>query len=115
MDIHAFIDKGYAQGKEFSEKFLSSKEFILPTLQLIASGTSHLKKQILAEYIADVLDKNRITPEQVLLEYVKQPRMWLSLKLGLCANLPVLNPSASLLTVWYRRLVWTYSGTKSTQ
>lgn len=97
MSINAFVDNGYAPGKEFCEKFLSSNEFTVQTLQLISSGSSRLKKNEVALHIADALEKGKITPEEVLLGYVKQPRMWLSLKLGSCATFPNLNSSASLL------------------
>ncbi|MFN6572569.1 hypothetical protein [Dendronalium sp. ChiSLP03b] len=97
MSIKAFVDHGFPPGSEFCEKFLSSNEFTLETLQLISSGTGSLKKAELAVDIANALEKGKLTSDEILLAYVKQPRIWLSLKLGTCARTPNLNSSASLL------------------
>jgi hypothetical protein len=97
MSINAFIDDGYTPGKEFCEKFLSSNEFTLTTLQLILSGTSQLKKPDAVRRISDGLESLRLTPEDVLLAYVKQQRTWLSLKLGKYDITPNTRASASLL------------------
>lgn len=94
---NAFVDHGFSSGKEFCEKFLSSPEFTLETLQLILSGTSRLKKDELAVHIANALETGQITSDEILLAYVKQSRTWLSFKLGMCACTPNLNSSASLL------------------
>ncbi|AFZ58730.1 hypothetical protein H6G54_20680 [Anabaena cylindrica FACHB-243] len=98
MSINAFVDNGYTPGKDFCEKFLSSTEFTVETLRLILSGTSNLKKDNVAIHIADALEKGKLTPEQILLPYVKQSRTWLSLKSGSCTITPNLNSAKSLLT-----------------
>jgi hypothetical protein len=97
MSINAFVDNGYAPGREFCEKFLSSSEFTVETLRLILSGSGRLKKAELAVDIANALEKGKLTSDEILLAYVKQPKTWLSLKLGTCALTPNLNSSASLL------------------
>ncbi|WP_414530563.1 hypothetical protein [Nodularia chucula] len=97
MSINAFVDHGYNPGREFCEKFLSSNEFTVETLQLISSQKHGLKKADLAVDIANALEKGKLTPEEILLAYVKQSRTWLSLKLGTCARTPNLNSSAPLL------------------
>ncbi|WP_339379136.1 hypothetical protein [aff. Roholtiella sp. LEGE 12411] len=78
-------------------QFLSSNEFTLETLRLISSGTGRFKKAELAVHIANALEKGKLTSDEILLAYVKQPRTWLSLKLGTCACTSNLNYSASLL------------------
>ncbi|MBW4511388.1 MAG: hypothetical protein KME64_33485 [Scytonematopsis contorta HA4267-MV1] len=99
MDISAFVDNGFSPGKEFRVKFLSSNEFTVDTLRkIISSGTSHLRKDEIATCLGNALEKGDITSEEVLLTYVKQPRKWLSIKLGKCDCTPNLNSSATLLT-----------------
>ncbi|TBR60722.1 hypothetical protein B4U84_07670 [Westiellopsis prolifica IICB1] len=97
MSINAFVDHGFPPGEEFCVKFLSSNEFTRETLQLISSGTSRVKKDELAIYIVNAFEKGQLTSDDILLAYVKQPRTWLSLKLGKCARTPNLNSAASLL------------------
>jgi hypothetical protein len=97
MSINAFVDNGYAPGREFCEKFLSSSEFTVETLRLILSGSGRVKKAELAIHIADTLEKGKLTSDEILIPYVKQPRTWLSLQLGTYARTPKLNSSASLL------------------
>ena len=98
MSINAFVDNGYTPGEEFCEKFLSSSEFTVETLRFISSGTSRLKKNEVAVYIANDLVKGKLTPEEILLPYVQQSRTWLSLKLGSSRINPNLNSAKSLLT-----------------
>ncbi|MDZ8083326.1 MAG: hypothetical protein RMX35_30210, partial [Nostoc sp. DcaGUA01] len=106
MSINAFVDRGFRPGNEFCVKFLSSPEFTVETLGIISSQTSRLKKAELAVDIANALEKGELTSDEILLAYVKQPRTWLSLKLGTSACTPNLNSSASLLQefgqdAWY--------------
>ncbi|MDM3848844.1 MAG: hypothetical protein PT119_02375 [Aphanizomenon gracile PMC627.10] len=61
------------------------------------SGSSRLKKAELAAEIANALDKGKVTPETILLEYVKQRKTWLSLKQGTHVLTPNLKPAAFLL------------------
>ncbi|MCM0592789.1 MAG: hypothetical protein HEQ35_28495 [Gloeotrichia echinulata IR180] len=97
MSINAFVDNGYDPGREFCEKFLSSSEFTVETLQLICSGSGRLKKAELVVDIVDEFEKGKLTSDEILLAYVKQSRTWLSLKLGKCVCTPNLKPAASLL------------------
>ncbi len=97
MTIDAFVDNGYAPGREFCEQFLLSPEFTLQSLQPILSGSSRLKKAELAAEIANALEQGKVTPETILLEYVKQRKTWLSLKLGTHVLTPNLKPAALFL------------------
>jgi hypothetical protein len=98
MSINAFVDNGFSPGREFCFKFLSSKEFNVATLRkLVSSGTSQNRKEEVAVRVANALEKGELTPDKVLLAYVKQPRTWLSIKLGQCTWTPNLNSSALLL------------------
>ncbi len=100
MSINAFVDNGYSPGKEFCHQLLSSKEFTVETLERILSGASGSKKEVLVLRITDALETGKLTPEQILLPYVKQSRTWLSLKClkpGSCTITPNLNSGAILL------------------
>ena len=99
MDINAFVDCGFPPGRDFCVKFLSSKEFTADILRgLISSGQRNLKKDVVASKVADALEKGNLTPDEVLLAYVKQPRTWLSIKTGLHFLTPTLNSPALLLS-----------------
>ncbi len=99
MSPNAFVDNGFPSGIEFCTQFLSSCEFNVPTLRNLVppSTPSKEKKQDLALRIAHALEKGQLTPNQVLLEYVKQPRAWLSLKQGQCETTPNLKSPNLLL------------------
>ncbi|MBD2356652.1 hypothetical protein H6G41_18810 [Tolypothrix sp. FACHB-123] len=106
MSINAFVDNGYAPGREFCEKFLSSSEFTVETLRLISSGSGRVQKAELALHITDNFEKGKLTSDEILIAYVKQPRTWLSLKLGTCTHTPKLYSSELLLKefgqdAWY--------------
>ncbi|MBF2066896.1 MAG: hypothetical protein IGS39_21135 [Calothrix sp. C42_A2020_038] len=99
MNINAFVDCGFPPGRDFSVKFLSSKEFTADILRgLISSGQRNLRKDEVASKVADALEKGKLTPNEVLLEYVKQPRTWLSIQIGLHKSTPTLNSPALLLS-----------------
>jgi hypothetical protein len=72
MSINAFVDNGFSPGREFCFKFLSSKEFNVATLRkLVSSGTSQNRKEEVAVRVANALEKGELTPDKVLLAYVK--------------------------------------------
>lgn len=97
MSPNAFVDNGFPSGIDFCIRFLSSPEFNVATLRKLApSATSKEKKQDLALRIAHALEQGQLTSNQVLLEYVKQSRMWLSLKQGQCERTPDLKSPALL-------------------
>ncbi|MBW4598538.1 MAG: hypothetical protein KME29_02735 [Calothrix sp. FI2-JRJ7] len=99
MDINAFVDCGFSPGRDFRVKFLESKEFTADILRgLISSGQRNLKKDEAASSLADALEKGNLTPDEVLLAYVKQPRTWLSIKTGSHSCTPTLNSPALLLS-----------------
>ncbi|MBD1933336.1 MULTISPECIES: hypothetical protein [Cyanophyceae] len=98
MSPNAFVDNGFPSGIDFCIQFLSSPEFNVVTLRKLApSASSKEKKQDLALRVAHALEQGQLTSNQVLLEYVKQPRMWLSLKQGQCEKTPNLKSPAQLL------------------
>ncbi len=81
MNINAFVDNGFPEGKEFCFQFLHSKEFTTDTLSNIKRSRSR-KKIDVASNISEALEKGTISPNRILLEYARQPRTWLSFKLG---------------------------------
>ena len=88
----AFVDNAFPSDVDFCIQFLSSSEFHVPTLRKLASSASREeKKQDLAIRIAHALKQDQLPLNQVLLEYVKQSRMWLSLKQGQCEKTPDLK------------------------
>ncbi|MBD2013515.1 hypothetical protein H6F96_05760 [Microcoleus sp. FACHB-53] len=98
MSPNAFVDNGFPSGIDFCVQFLSSPEFNDVTLRNLApSASSKEKKHDLALRVARALEQSQLTPNQVLLEYVKQPRRWLSLKQGQCEKTPHLKSPAQLL------------------
>jgi hypothetical protein len=112
MSIQAFVDNGYSQGSEYCRQFLSSPEFKQKTLLSILGYplTRSNKKIELSQKITESLEKKQISDNEVLLAYVKQPRMWLSLKTGEHSQIPRLMPPAQLLDQfgeegWYGPIV----------
>lgn len=97
MSINAFVDNNYPPGRQFCVKFLSSPEFKVETLRTLISSTKSQRKQEIAANIADALEKKLLSPQEVLLAFVKQPRTWLSIKIGLHLRTPTLNSPESLL------------------
>jgi hypothetical protein len=98
MSPNAFVDNNFPSGIDFCIQFLSSPEFNEVTLRKLApSASSKEKKHDLALRVAHALEQSQLTPNQVLLEYVTQPRRWLSLKQGLCEKTPNLKSPAQLL------------------
>lgn len=99
MSPNAFVDNGFPSGIEFCIQFLSSCEFNVAALRKLVppSTPSKEKKHELAWRVAHALEQGQLTWNQVLLEYVKQPRMWLSLKQGQCEKTPNLKSPAQLL------------------
>ena len=98
MSPNAFVDNNFPSGIDFCIQFLSSPEFNKLTLRKLApSASSKEKKHDLALRVAHALEQSQLTPNQVLLEYVTQPRRWLSLKQGQCEKTPNLQSPAQLL------------------
>lgn len=81
MNPKVFIDNDYPEGKQFCEKFLSSPDFTVQTLKTLTKTSSSDKKEDIARKIAEEVINENILSNQVLLAYVKQSRMWLSVKL----------------------------------
>ena len=98
MGSKAFISNDFSQGKEFLESFLNSPEFTLDTLrQIMPSGASKKKKFELSQDIAIAFEEGRLSPQQILLPYVKRSRQWLSFKLGQARIIPKKQEAESLL------------------
>ena len=80
MSIQAFVDNGYPEGSEFLTQFLSSPDFSNDTLQKLSLLSNRCNKRQKALEIIDLLDKGELSEEEIMLAYVKQTRVWLSLK-----------------------------------
>ena len=80
MSIKAFVDNGYPEGSEFLTQFLSSPDFSDNTLKKLSSLSNRFNKRQKALEIIDLLDKGELSKEEIMLAYVKQPKVWLSLK-----------------------------------
>ena len=100
----AFVDIGYPDGDLFCEKFLSSPEFTSDLLKEInkkfdvEKRSSKKDKEGYAHNLAQAIRFNELSANNLLLEYVKKPRIWLSFKLCSCLNCPALNNPQHLLT-----------------
>jgi hypothetical protein len=83
MSVDAFVDHGFPSGRDFFSHFLLSPDFNLVALRkLVPPASSNLKKEDIVRYITLAYERGKITDEEILLEYVKQPRKWLSFKQG---------------------------------
>ena len=96
--VEAFIDKGFPEGKIFCTQFLYSPEFNLNTLKSLVASKKNQQKYDAALTVAAALENQNIDPQKILLAFVKQPRKWLSLKLGGVKNHPPLKEASKLLT-----------------
>lgn len=108
----AFVDLRYQEGDFFCEKFLSSPEFTSELLKeinkkfTVEKRSSKKDKEGYAHNLAQALRFNELNASDLLLEYVKKTRTWLSFKIGSCLNYPTLNNPKNLLTqfggnAWY--------------
>jgi len=99
----AFLDLGYPDGDFFCEKFLSSPEFTSELLKQINKKFNIEKrspkkdKEGYAHNLTQAIRFNELNTNDLLLEYVKKPRTWLSFKLGSCLNYPELKQPKNLL------------------
>lgn len=88
MGTDAFIDTGFAAGKDFCDKFLLSNEFRADQLKDICpeskSNSKGKSSAALAELIANGNRDDIAT--LVMTSFVTQPRPWLSLRFGEKAN-----------------------------
>lgn len=101
MAITAFIDHNYPTGASFCQQFLASPEFRLECLKSIDPSltSSDLKtKSNVAARLATMLEREQVLAENILIAYVKQPKMWFSFKLGNHKELPELKQAKILLT-----------------
>lgn len=94
---NVFVDSGFQNGN-FRQQFIS-QEFTIQSLRELApvSGRKTTKEE-LAAIVCRNLGTGQLTQDDVLLSYVKRPRMWLSFKLGQYKKLPKnLNPASQLI------------------
>jgi hypothetical protein len=83
MSADAFVDHGFPSGRDFFSHFLLSPDFNLLALRkLVPLASSNLKKEDIVRHIILAYEQGKITDEQILIEYVKQPRKWLSFQQG---------------------------------
>lgn len=85
----------------FLDSFLD-QELTSPTLvKLISNAGSTVKgspkKEKLIERTIKLVNLGKIEPEDILIEYIKSPRMWLSFKLGIHKETPKKEDPSSLL------------------
>jgi len=94
----AFLDVGYLEGYPFCQKFLSSPEFTVDFLKSFnVSRRSDLKtKEGYAINIAEATESGEIDLNDLLIKYVKKPRVWLSLMQGAYSGTPQLKDPISL-------------------
>jgi hypothetical protein len=98
MSSNAFVDNGFSPGHDFCVNFLSSREFSDRALKSLTSSAPRTeRKQDTALRIADFIKNGQLSYEKVLLAYVNQPRMWLSLKQGRHTKTPTLKSPNLLL------------------
>ena len=76
-----FIDKGFPKGEIFCANFLNSPDFTLDTLKKLVPNGSSRQKHLLAERIAKLVENQGISNDNILFEFVQQPRKWLSFKI----------------------------------
>ncbi|MDZ8238745.1 MAG: hypothetical protein RMZ69_16630 [Nostoc sp. ChiQUE01a] len=96
-NILAFIDKGFSDSKVFCTQFLYSSEFTLNTLKGLVEGGKNRSKYHLSASLAEALQVQIISPDDILLAFVQQPRKWLSVKLGNSMRHPIFKPASNLL------------------
>ncbi len=94
----AFIDKGFPDSKTFCTQFLNSPDFTLGTLKALVKGGKSKPKYDLATSLAESLENHEISEDEILLAFVRQPRKWLSFKIGRCEQYPTHEASEILLT-----------------
>ncbi len=103
QNTDAFVDLGYPEGHFFCEKFLSSPEFTSDLLKeinkkfKIEKRSPKKDKEGYAYNLAQAIRFKELSANDLLLEYVKKPRVWLSFKIGSCSNYPDINKPEILL------------------
>jgi hypothetical protein len=98
ISIEAFIDQGFPEGKTFCTQFLYSPEFSSNILRALSKSGGNKTKYDLADSLAISLVNQTLSPEEILRAFVKQPRKWLSFKIGHCKKEPIFEPAKKLLT-----------------
>jgi len=80
----AFLDVGYLEGYPFCQKFLSSPEFTVDFLKSfnVSKKNSSKTKEGYAINITEATESGEIDLNDLLIKYVKKPRVWLSLRQG---------------------------------
>jgi len=106
ISVEAFTDQGFPGGKTFCTQFLYSPEFSSNTLRTLAKIGGNKTKYDFADSLAIAVVNQTIDPEEILRAFVKQPRKWLSFKIGHCKKQPIFRPAKDLLTsfgkdTWY--------------
>ena len=104
--VEAFVDRGFPDQKTFCTQFLYSAEFTANTLQSLVKRGKSKPKYNLATNLTEALANGTISPEEILLAFVQQPRKWLSLKLGPFNKYPTFTSARDLLIkfgdeTWY--------------
>ena len=93
----AFLDVGYLEGYPFCQKFLSSTEFTVDLLKSfnVSRKNNSKTKEGYAINIAEATESGEIDFNDLLIKYVKKPRVWLSLMQGSSSETPQLKDPLS--------------------
>jgi hypothetical protein len=98
MATSAFVNPGYEKGRAFSLFFFASPDFNIGTLKSLTRANSRLTKDKLAEELSRDLYNEALDPLSIIRAYIRQPRQWLSIKIGNSPNYPSLQDPQILLT-----------------
>lgn len=94
---NVFIDYGF-EDEIFRQQFISQEFAIQALRELASTSVGKNAKEALVEKVIKDLRTGQLTMDDILLNYVKRPRMWLSFKLGQYTELPKdLNPASQLI------------------
>ena len=94
---NVFVDNGF-QDEIFRQQFISQEFSIQSLRELVPVSEGKNTKEALVEKVTRDLRTGQLTIDDILLSYVKRPRMWLSFKLGQYTELPKdLNPASQLI------------------
>lgn len=77
------LDLGFKPGKEFCENLLDAGDFNKSTIEAFGHrGFRSGHKRRTAEHVAGLLIDGKVDPDAVMLDFCRQPRMWLTFKTG---------------------------------
>jgi hypothetical protein len=97
ISSNVFTDHGF-QDDIFQQQFISQQFTVQSLRELLPSSKGNQSKVELVQHILEAINNGQLTPDEILLNYVKRSRMWLSFKLGKYTQLPNnLKPASQLI------------------